>query len=271
MSFWERVKYLFGWRPKAAPATPFPTSNPITPLPQMKPKEPVPPIPYPGAKPKNLEDTCPVPGIFRAVDLSQYSTQRFLDAMKYLGVKTIIRYYDWPGSPTLKQKIPTAAELELIKKNGFQFCGVFQHNNSKLASFTAERGKHDAMVALGLAERWGQPKGSTIYFGVDFDPSAAEIKSAVMPYAAEFWKLTNRAGFKTGAYGSGLTLETLFKAGFIDFTWLSMSTGFRGSKDYAASGKWNLKQVKDRNCGGINCDFNYVNPSKPDFGQWTLP
>lgn len=221
-------------------------------------------------RPANLEATCPAPGVFGAVDLSEHCNQRFLDAMKYLGVKTIIRYYDIPGSPTLPEKIPTAAELALIKKNGFQFCGVFQHNNSKLASFTHERGIKDAGVALELAKKWGQPKGSGIYFGVDFDPSSSELEN-VKEYAAQFYSCVHAAGFRCGAYGSGLTLNTLLKAGYIELAWLSMSTGFRDSKAFDASGKWNLKQVKDRNCGGKNCDFDYVNPAKPDFGQWSIP
>jgi hypothetical protein len=238
-----------------------------TPAPTPKPA-PAKPAPTPQI---TLEKTCPAPGIFGAVDLSQYCTQNFLDAMKYLGVKTIIRYYDWPGSPTLKQKIPTAAELALIKKNGFSFCGVFQHNNSKLASFSAARGENDAGVAIELAKKWGQPKGSAIYFGVDFDPSAAEINGQVKAYAMQFAAKARVAGFRVGAYGSGLTLSTLLEAGLIELAWLSMSTGFRKSKEFDASKRWHLKQVKDRNCGGINCDFDYVNPSKPDFGQWELP
>ena len=122
-----------------------------------------------------------------------------------------------------------------------------------------------------MAKKWGQTKGSAIYFGVDFDPNLSEIKGPVADYANEFGRRVRGAGFRVGAYGSGLTLETLVALGRIDLTWLSMSTGFRRSKEFAASGKWNLKQTIDRNCGGINVDFDYVNPSQPDFGQWTLP
>lgn len=261
MSCWQKILSFFGLYKKSEPI-PSPVT-PITPAP--KPANP------PAKAPTNLEETCPAPGVFEAVDLSQYCTQRFLDTMKYLGVKTIIRYYDWPGSPTLPQKIPTAAELALIKKNDFQFCGVFQHSNNRISSFSAGRGKIDAGVAIELAKKWGQPKGSAIYFGVDFDPSQAEINNQVKAYAAEFYKLAKSAGFRVGAYGSGLTLETLVAAGYVELTWLSMSAGFRKSKEYAESGRWNLKQTLDRDCGGLNVDFDYVNPAKPDFGQWRLP
>jgi len=246
---------------KPGPDTP-PKEAPAPAKPGEKPEVPV-------TKPSNLESTCPAPGVFQAVDLSQYSTQRFLDAMKYLGVKTIIRYYDWPGSPTLPQKIPTTAELALIKKNGFSFCGVFQHSNNRITSFTTERGVRDAGVVLELAKKWGQPKGSGVYFGVDFDPMPKEF-GAVMSYADAFSDIVRGAGFRVGAYGSGYTLQTLLDAKHIELAWLSMSTGFLKTKEFDASKRWNLKQVKDRNCGGINCDFDYVNPAKPDFGQWNL-
>ena len=218
-------------------------------------------------KPKDLESTCPAPRVFGAVDLSQYSTQRFLDAMKYLGVKTIIRYYDWPGSPTLPQKIPTAAELALIKANGFKFLAVFQHSNNRIGSFTRDRGIKDAGVVLELAKKWGQPKGSGVYFGVDFDPMPAEFPH-VQEYAIHFSERIREAGFRVGAYGSGYTLGTLLDAKIIDLAWLSMSTGFLKTKEFDASKRWNLKQVKDRNCGGINCDFDYTNG---DIGDWWLP
>lgn len=264
MNFFQKILHALGLYnpPETAAPAPFPIPHPEP----MKPKEPIPGIPYA----LNIEATCPAPGTFGAVDLSQYCTQRFLDTMRHLKVGTILRYYDWPGSPTLREKIPTPAELALIKKNGFKFCGVFQHNNSKLASFTAARGANDIKVALDLAKAWKQPAGSAIYFGVDFDPGTAEM-TAIKHYATQFSGEARKAGFKVGAYGSGFTLETLIELGLIDFAWLSMSTGFRRSKEFAASGRWNLKQTLDRNCGGINVDFNYVNPSKPDFGQWTLP
>lgn len=244
----------------------IPKPVPISPVIEP-PKSPIyepPVLPKPA-----MEATCPAPGVFGAVDLSQPVTQHFLDVARYLGVKTIIRYYDYPGSPTLPGKIPTLAELALIKKNGFQFCAVFQHNNSKLASFTKERGRKDAGKVLELAALWKQPKGSGVYFGVDFDPDKHELIS-VMDYASEFSEIIKAAGFRVGAYGSGLTMETLLAVGYIELAWLSMSTGFQNTKKFSESGRWNLKQVLDRNCGGINIDFDFVNNAKPDFGQWAL-
>lgn len=269
MNLFQRILHALGLYNPPEPA-PVPTPAPIPPRVEPTPApKPSPVIEAP--RPLALEKSCPSPGVFGAVDLCQYSDQHFLDAMKYLKVGTIIRYYDWPGSPTLREKIPTSAELALIKKNGLKLLCVFQHNNSKVASFKSDRGRFDAGVALGLADKWKQPKGSAIYFGVDFDPTKEQLKGPVLDYAMEFSRIVRAAGYRVGSYGSGFTLIQLLAAGLIDFSWLSQSTAFHLSKEFAASGKWNLKQTLPKDCGGINVDFNYVNPAVPDFGQWTIP
>lgn len=264
MNLIQRILHALGLYnpPEAAPA---PVPAPIPPRVEPTPA-PIPVIEAP--RPPGLEDSCPAPGVFGAVDLSQPCTQRFLDTMKHLRVDTIIRYYDY-ANETLKGKTPKAAELALIKKSGLNLLCVFQHSNNRLGSFTSSRGWGDAERSLDLARLWGQPKGSAIYFGVDFDPDKDEINNAVAPYAAKFSGLVRSKGFRVGAYGSGLTLEMLMAMGLIDFAWLSQSTGFRNSKSFAGSGKWALKQVLPKDCGGIEVDFNYV--GKADFGQWKLP
>lgn len=212
-----------------------------------------------------MESTCPVPGAFWAVDLCQPVTQHFLDVMKYLDVKTIIRYYDYVNE-SLKGKTPQADELALIKKNGFRMLAVFQHSNNSVATFeTPQRGSIDAIRSLALANLWDQPKRSCIYFGVDFDPSLGNEMDAVKNYATDFGNQVRAAGYRVGAYGSGLTLETLLDTKLIDLAWLSMSTGFQRSAEFAASKRWALHQVRDRNCGGINVDFDYANG---DIGDW---
>lgn len=219
--------------------------------------------------PPKIESTCPAPGVYGAVDLCTYVTQHFLDVMRYLGVKTIVRYYEY-ANETIHGKTPTAAELTLIKKNGFKMMAVFQHSNNSVATFEiAGRGAKDAARSLELAAEWKQPNGSAIYFGVDFDASEADLDH-VKVYAKQFGDAVRAAGYRVGAYGSGLTLETLLAAKLIDLAWLSMATGHRDSKAFATTNKWVLHQVKDRDCGGLNIDFNYVCASG-DIGDWKIP
>ena len=214
--------------------------------------------------PGKLEAGCPAKGVMGAVDISMPVTQHFLDAMAWLGVKTVVRYYEYDNQ-TIKGKLPSAAELKLIAGNGFSILGVFQHNNSSPATFTADRGNADAQRSVYLAGLWGQPKGSAIYFGVDFEPSAAQAAN-VDTYAANFSKVARAAGFKVGVYGSGDTLRRLKAAGLVDYTWVSQSTGFAGTKAYTASKAWALLQGMPKDCGGLNVDFDQVGVA--DFGQW---
>lgn len=223
----------------------------------------------PGPKPAVLESTCPKPGVFQAVDLSQPVTQRFLDTMKYLQVETVCRYFDHVNE-TIRKKTITKAEAESIKAAGLKRCVVFQHNNSKLATFKdTARGKADALRSIELAKLISMPtdKTATIYFGVDFDVSVADLVF-VKQYFSAAAPLIRAAGFRVGVYGSGRTLQFLKDQGLADDFWLSMSTGFGGTAAFNSSGQWNMKQTLDRDCGGINVDFDYVNPTRKDFGRF---
>jgi hypothetical protein len=214
-----------------------------------------------------LEKTCPSPGLYKAVDLSEPVTQKFLWAMRSLGVKTVIRYYEYGISKppaTIAGKEMSMAELKLIQANGLFVLAVFQHNNSSPATFTSARGTADATRSVALASEWGQPKGSGMYYGVDFEPSKSQLNDVVI-YATNFAKVARAAGYKVGVYGSGDTLTMLKGKGLVDYTWVSQSSGFSGTKAYTNSGKWDLLQALPKNCGGINVDFDQA---VLDFGQW---
>lgn len=274
----------FSKKPAAPASTPAPTSfatitaigtwGNVSPAPVA-----VPIIQNPnGGGVVSLEKTCPAVGAYQAVDASEPVTQKFLFAMRALGVKTVIRYYDQVDE-TLRGKTPKLEELKLLAANGMNVLGVFQHNNRWKnertgalyhtfdGNYAAQRGPADAKRALELAKLWHQPMGSAIYFGVDFDADAAQMKQ-VLIYATNFAKVARAAGFKVGVYGSGDTLKQLKSAGLVDFTWVSQSTGFSGTKAYTASNAWNLLQAMPKDCGGINVDFDKVNGV--DFGQWKV-
>ena len=109
-----------------------------------------------------------------AVDMSQptqtittTSGKNGYSVLKAMGVKTIIRYYDWVGEEvSCKTLLPS--ESDAILQAGFNIISVFQHENDDPESFFAkDRGKVDAQHALSLARANGQPEGSAIYFSVD--------------------------------------------------------------------------------------------------------
>lgn len=219
------------------------------------------------SKPSGMESTCPSKGVYQAVDASEPVTQKFLDVSRYLGVKTIIRYYDYVNE-TIRGKTPKASELALIKKNGFKVMMVFQHNNNRIASFTKQRGADDAKRTLELASLWSQPKGSAIYFGADGSFSSSSEQSAVKAYFEAARPVVKNASYKLGAYGSGATCKMLLDAGIVDYCWLANATGWSGYAAFNSSNKWVLKQSLPKDCGGINVDFDVVNG---EFGDWSIP
>jgi hypothetical protein len=209
-----------------------------------------------------MDPACPKPGEFQAVDLSEPATAKFLDAMHALGLKTIIRYYDYPQE-TIAGKTPKVQELGLILSRGFDLMMVFQHNNNRLSSFTQQRGKDDSARALQLAASWGQPKGSGIYFGVDGDWPDAQGLLAVKTYFEAAGKAVRLAGYKVGAYGSGKTCAAL--GGAVDFCWLANARGWSGYQEALQKGGWALKQSPPIDCAGINVDFDQAHG---EFGAW---
>ncbi len=210
-----------------------------------------------------LEATCPAPGVFQAVDVSEPVNQHFLDAMKQLKIKTVIRYFDHTNE-TLRGKTLKIPELTLIAKNGFDSAVVFQHNNNQLATFTETRGTSDAKRSLELAAGLAQPKGSSIYFGVDGDFPSAPVKA----YFGKAAPLIRALGYKIGAYGSGQTCTLLLDAKLIDSCWLANAKGWAGYQKFLVSSRWVMAQEMPKNCGGINVDFNTVNTALESLGSF---
>jgi hypothetical protein len=80
------------------------------------------------------------------------------------------------------------------------------------------------------------------------------------------------------AYGSGLVCEYLASKGLISACWLAQSKGWPNYQAYKASNQWHLSQEMPTTCSGwtylrdpqqsVEFDFDQVNGSKADFGQW---
>jgi len=119
--------------------------------------------------------TCNAHSGMTAVDMSQptntittESGQSGYQALKSMGVKSVIRYYDWVGEDDISCKALLPTESDAIIGAGLNIISVFQHENDDPESFFVKtRGTVDAKHALSLAHANGQPSGSAIYFSVD--------------------------------------------------------------------------------------------------------
>jgi len=196
--------------------------------------------------------------------------------IKDKGFAFAIRYYNIENSDLLPTKRLILSEAQALVRAGLQLGAIFQQNGRVISSFSREKGLRDGAMAHSRAVNdIGQPAGSTIYFGVDFDASPSEVGNEITDYfKAVSEALANANGgsprYAIGVYGSGLVCSEMLAANLLTFTWLSQSTGHAGSKEFAEQKRYNLIQFLDRDVCGVNLDPDETNPDKPS-GFFTIP
>ncbi len=114
-----------------------------------------------------------------------------------------------------------------------------------------------------------------------FGKPAAAVKGAdILPFVKHYFAEVNRVlkadgHYRVGGYGSGATCNMLLKNKLVDFCWAAMSTGWPGSKQFLASGRWSMAQQLTTFCKGwsfngkerVRFDFNRMKGG--DIGQWS--
>lgn len=173
-------------------------------------------------------------------------------------------------------KVLSRAERDLILSYGLDIAIVFQHrNNCPRTLEDSGRGAFDAQQALGFARRLSQPRGTAIYFGVDgadarLGDERDHGRSELVRYFRQVERAFDGSGYDIGVYGSGLVCGLLKdELKIARYCWLSQSPGHPQSRDYEASGGWDVKQcrtVNDFAGSGVDVDPDVV--SGAEFGQW---
>jgi hypothetical protein len=220
-----------------------------------------------GAPAAFARDYCAQGSTAEAVDLSAPVSQEFLDRMKGIGIRTIIRYYDHEDE-TLPGKTLRRGERDAILTNRFKAAVVFQHHNNQFSTFTAARGRRDAERSLALAAENAQPRGSAIYFGVDGRWDSPYELGSIMDYFSAVRAVLAGSGYRIGVYGSGLVCDYLLTGGLAELCWLAAPTSWPQYRDYYSTKKWRLVQLPSVQCGGRDVDFNLANGVWADYGQF---
>ena len=246
-----------------------------------------------------------------------YDTRPFLDQIKAKGVAVIGRYYARCDQPEygltqkriINQGLPNDPRSEIAQMfaQGFAMLSIYQYYNnsgekfrgrtrdgkvlpdancnwSGFARTVEEEARLDVDAAISQARSVGQPAGTAIYFGVDFNfaDSDRETIDLMVRYFRVLRRSMVAAGYKLGAYGSGRALEILQESdgGLIDYAWISASRAFAGTSEFHRSGNWNLFQNQvDREwfgqaaagacTRGLPLDTNVQNMFQdPDVGFW---
>jgi hypothetical protein len=165
-------------------------------------------------------------------------------ALKAQGVDFVLRYYSHNASKNL-----SLGEARALAQAGLQIGVVWETAGIYPGFFSRDQGLADGAAAFRMArEVIGQPYGSAIYFAVDYDPTQADLDGPISNYftgvhAALYVGAEGQPSYQVGVYGSGLCCATLVERGIASLSWLSQSTAFAGSKDYAQEQRYNLIQM----------------------------
>jgi hypothetical protein len=157
---------------------------------------------------------------------------------------------------------------------------VWETSGTHAGFFTRAQGLADGAQAFRMAkESIGQPFGSAIYFAVDYDPTQADIDGVVSNYftgvhAALYVANEGEPSYRVGVYGSGLCCGTLIDRGMATLSWLSQSTAFAGSRQYAEQKRYDLIQMLPARVPGdggmvISIDPDATHPER-DAGLFSL-
>lgn len=206
-----------------------------------------------------------------------YDTRPYLDRLKEKGVAVIGRYYarcDQPEYGLTEKRLinqgrpgDPQSEIAQIFAKGFAILSVYQYYSNTPNKFRGqnrdgkalpdadcnwtgasrsveEEAELDVQAAIAQAQALGQPRGTAIYFGVDFNftDSDTETISLMTRYFRVIRASMDAAGYKTGAYGSGHAHQILRAERLIDYSWISASRSFSRSSEFHRSGDWHLFQ-----------------------------
>ena len=194
-----------------------------------------------------------------------------LNCLATEGVTGIIRYY--ARFTQQREKRLIRSEAEAILNAGMSIAVVHQAAGDRPSAFSRDIGLADAAHARSFGARMiGQPAGSAIYFAVDFDASQSQVNNLIVPYFQAVREVMQAPDqlprYKVGVYGNGVTLRTLLDREFVEFTWISQSTGFNGSRQFKATNRWTLFQHLPSTICGMDLDVDDINPVASDFGAF---
>jgi hypothetical protein len=207
-------------------------------------------------------------------------------------VKVVVRFFARKPQPGLREKIMASdgnvidgvREPTILIRSGLSIVSLYQYRNNlpeKFLKGLEDAGSAkaevaaDARAAMDQARLVGQPEGSAIYFGVDFN-----VNRATMEPVLEYFRAIGRtvgSHYAIGVYGNGLVNRTLRQEKLVAYNWISASRSHEGTVDFYNSGQWHLfqNQVDRRWFGppgkcstGLDVDTNLQNPGVSSIGAW---
>lgn len=189
--------------------------------------------------------------------------QQALD-IKNAGYQVVGRYLT--GTANGKRKFITFEEIKNIESAGLRVFPIYQDGGYKAEYFqNLRQGIADAHTAITAAKRIGVPKGTTIYFAVDFDCYDYQMKSFIVPYFKKlnlvFDSETNNKKYKVGIYAPRYICSYISEKGLAEYSFVAdMSSGYSCNLGYRIPENWAFDQFFEFN---VNNGGQF--PSSPSF------
>jgi glycoside hydrolase-like protein len=207
-------------------------------------------------------------------------------------VKVVVRFFARKPQPGLREKVMASdgnmidgvREPTILIRNGLSIVSLYQYRNNlpeKFLKGLEDTGSAKAEVAadvkaaLEQARLVGQPEGSAIYFGIDFNANRAGVDAVLEYFRAVNQTVGNH--YAIGVYGNGFINRILRQEKLVAYNWLSVSRAHAETPDFYNSGQWHLfqNQVDRRWFGppgkcsaGLDVDTNLQNPRVSSIGAW---
>jgi hypothetical protein len=213
--------------------------------------------------------------VLRGLDTTMELTRHAV-ALRRQGIDFALRYYSHNAAKNL-----SLGEARALCAAGLRIGVVWETAGTHVGFFTRAQGLADGASAYRMArEAIGQPFGSAIYFAVDYDPTQADIDGAIGDYftgvhAALYVANEGQPSYAVGVYGSGLCCASLVESGAATYSWLSQSSSYAGSRQYAEQKLYNLLQTLPARILGADGSILAIDPDtthpERDAGLFTVP
>ncbi|KAH7061907.1 hypothetical protein BKA63DRAFT_191563 [Paraphoma chrysanthemicola] len=169
------------------------------------------------------------------------------------GFSKIGRYLqDYPGG-TLKKELKPP-EILVLLQNGFAIFPIWQMSGDNAKSFSYDIGKKHGAAAHAAASRLLFPKGTTIYFAVDYDADQNDITRAIIPYFRGVVRGLAGEGdwYSHGVYGTRNVCIDVSSKTSARWSYVSgMSTGYSGNLGFPMPSNWSLNQIQEIKAPGL--------------------
>ena len=231
------------------------------------------------------------PGSIAIID-TPHNAAKVAPQLAAQGVKVVVRFFARKPQPGLREKIMSAdgnmidgvREPTVLIRNGLSIVSLYQYRNNlpeKFLKGLEDTGSAkaevaaDAKAALDQARLVGQPEGSAIYFGVDFNVTRDTV-NAVLEYFRAINQIVG-SHYAIGIYGNGFVNRTLRAEKLATYHWISASRAHAETVEFYNGGQWHLfqNQVDRRWFGtpgkcttGLDVDTNLQNPKTVSVGAW---